>query len=565
MYSLRMSVWIVPPSSSGGDPLLLRRDDVEGEQDRRRRVDRHRDGDPVERDPVEERLHVVDGVERDPLHPDLAERAVRGRSRAPSASACRTRSRGRSGRGRAGSGSACWSPRPCRSRRTGASSRAAPGTSTGRRRACRGRCRAAPRRARVVVAQVVRGVERLDRVPGEGLEGDVALALGGVVLLSHWCGGASIRARSPCGEGIAALSLRGRFAADAASPGPTKSTRSSPATRAAGFVYLTPAKGAVIAPMAPLGPARPRGRHGHRQHLAGPLEEARAGPRQPLGRDRLPRPRARLQRPPRVRPRPGRRGASRSSRRASGWRRSARPGRSFLGKRKEQRPRPARWLEVYYCQRVPITSRSSGCSSGPTRPAPASRSSTASRCPPPRRRRSRRRTGTGPRRRRRRRPARPSAHYRTRCSPGRAPTACRWPSSASVTGSDARRASGSTLPAIVPAGRAPRRPHRAHASSATWSARSSASTPAGSRPSGGSGDLRAAHQGGLQAAGLEGALHLRRRSSARGRGSARPASAAWRPSRLRARAAGGSSAPRVPGRQQLGEALRGVGQRDGGS
>ena len=64
MYSLRMSVWIVPPSFSGGDPLLLGGDDVEGEQDRRRRVDRHRDRDLVERDPVEERLHVVDACRR---------------------------------------------------------------------------------------------------------------------------------------------------------------------------------------------------------------------------------------------------------------------------------------------------------------------------------------------------------------------------------------------------------------------------------------------------------------------------------------------------------------------
>ena len=76
MYSLRMSVWIVPPSSLGRDPLLLGGDDVEGEQDRGGRVDRHRDGHLVERDAVEERLHVVDGVERDALHADLAQRAA---------------------------------------------------------------------------------------------------------------------------------------------------------------------------------------------------------------------------------------------------------------------------------------------------------------------------------------------------------------------------------------------------------------------------------------------------------------------------------------------------------
>ena len=75
MYSLRMSVWIVPPSFSGGDALLLADEDVEGEQDRRRRVDRHRGGDLAERDAVEELLHVVEGVDRDPLAPDLAEAA----------------------------------------------------------------------------------------------------------------------------------------------------------------------------------------------------------------------------------------------------------------------------------------------------------------------------------------------------------------------------------------------------------------------------------------------------------------------------------------------------------
>ena len=75
MYSLRMSVWIVPPSCSGGTPCSLGRDDVEGEQDRRRRVDRHRDGDLAERDALEERLHVVERVDGDALAADLAERA----------------------------------------------------------------------------------------------------------------------------------------------------------------------------------------------------------------------------------------------------------------------------------------------------------------------------------------------------------------------------------------------------------------------------------------------------------------------------------------------------------
>ena len=57
------------------DPLLLGRDHVEGEQDRGGRVDRHRDGHLVERDSVEQGLHVVDRVEGDALHAHLAQRA----------------------------------------------------------------------------------------------------------------------------------------------------------------------------------------------------------------------------------------------------------------------------------------------------------------------------------------------------------------------------------------------------------------------------------------------------------------------------------------------------------
>ncbi len=76
MYSLRMSVWIVPPSLLRRDALLLADEHVVGEQDRRRRVDRHRGGDAAERDPVEELFHVVEAVDGDPLAPDLAEAAL---------------------------------------------------------------------------------------------------------------------------------------------------------------------------------------------------------------------------------------------------------------------------------------------------------------------------------------------------------------------------------------------------------------------------------------------------------------------------------------------------------
>jgi hypothetical protein len=72
MYSLRMSVWIVLRAR---DALLLADADVEGEQDRRGRVDRHRSRDLVERDAAEERLHVRERVDRDALAADLAERA----------------------------------------------------------------------------------------------------------------------------------------------------------------------------------------------------------------------------------------------------------------------------------------------------------------------------------------------------------------------------------------------------------------------------------------------------------------------------------------------------------
>jgi len=57
-----------------GDALLLGHADVEGEEHRRRRVDRHRGGDLAERDPGEELLHVLEGVDRHTLAPHLAER-----------------------------------------------------------------------------------------------------------------------------------------------------------------------------------------------------------------------------------------------------------------------------------------------------------------------------------------------------------------------------------------------------------------------------------------------------------------------------------------------------------
>ncbi len=57
------------------DALLLADADVEREEHRGRRVDRHRRRDLAERDPGEERLHVGERVDRHALATDLAERA----------------------------------------------------------------------------------------------------------------------------------------------------------------------------------------------------------------------------------------------------------------------------------------------------------------------------------------------------------------------------------------------------------------------------------------------------------------------------------------------------------
>ncbi len=56
----------------GGDALLLADQLVEQQQDRRRRVDRHRGRDAVERDLLEADPHVLDRVDRHPGAADLA-------------------------------------------------------------------------------------------------------------------------------------------------------------------------------------------------------------------------------------------------------------------------------------------------------------------------------------------------------------------------------------------------------------------------------------------------------------------------------------------------------------
>jgi hypothetical protein len=67
-----MSFWIVPESLLLGDALLLRGDDVAGEHRQHRAVHRHRDADLVERDPVEQDLHVLDRIDRHARLADVA-------------------------------------------------------------------------------------------------------------------------------------------------------------------------------------------------------------------------------------------------------------------------------------------------------------------------------------------------------------------------------------------------------------------------------------------------------------------------------------------------------------
>ena len=63
-----------PAELRARDALLLADAGVEREQHRRRRVDRHRRRDLAERNPREERLHVLQRVDRHPLATDLAQR-----------------------------------------------------------------------------------------------------------------------------------------------------------------------------------------------------------------------------------------------------------------------------------------------------------------------------------------------------------------------------------------------------------------------------------------------------------------------------------------------------------
>ena len=119
-----MSFWVVPWSARSGDALLLGRDDVERQQPRRRRVDRHRRVHLVERDAVQQRRHVA-AVARPARRPCRPRRArARGRRRSRSASAGRTLRRARSGPWPGCAGRAHWTWRPWSAPRTSASSTA---------------------------------------------------------------------------------------------------------------------------------------------------------------------------------------------------------------------------------------------------------------------------------------------------------------------------------------------------------------------------------------------------------------------------------------------------------
>ena len=71
-----MSFWVVPWSADGVQAVLLGDDDVERQQPRRRRVDRHRRVHLVERDAVEQRVHVALVGDRDADLADLAAREL---------------------------------------------------------------------------------------------------------------------------------------------------------------------------------------------------------------------------------------------------------------------------------------------------------------------------------------------------------------------------------------------------------------------------------------------------------------------------------------------------------
>ena len=115
-----MSFCVVPWRTARLDAVLLRDDDVERQQPRRRGVDRHRRVHPVERDPVQQRVHValVRDRARRPCRPRRG--PARGRRRSRSGSAGRRRSTGPSAPWRGCRGRARWTAARARVARVGA-------------------------------------------------------------------------------------------------------------------------------------------------------------------------------------------------------------------------------------------------------------------------------------------------------------------------------------------------------------------------------------------------------------------------------------------------------------
>ncbi len=111
-----MSFWVVPESCVRATPRRLGGGDVQRQQPRRRRVDRHRGVHLVERDAVEQRAACRrrGRPARRPCRPRRGRACDRSRSR--SASADRRRSTGRSGRAPGSCDRARCFPWPTRSR-----------------------------------------------------------------------------------------------------------------------------------------------------------------------------------------------------------------------------------------------------------------------------------------------------------------------------------------------------------------------------------------------------------------------------------------------------------------
>ena len=148
--------------------------------------------------------------------------------------------------------------------------------------------------------------------------------------------------------------LRVRSRASWRSPGPTGRTRRSAGDLTAALAYVTPAGGAVVTAVAPVGLRdRDAGTVSFTTSL-GLRQEARADRAQPARRARLPRPRARLRRRARLRARAGRRGpVDRASPRIP--RETLRPPATrFMGPPKEGKLFWDRWLREYYQDRVPV-------------------------------------------------------------------------------------------------------------------------------------------------------------------------------------------------------------------